>query len=51
MIELPETAINTVLDYAGQIVGEFFPLLALILGISLAFYILSKVINIKKENS
>ena len=49
MFELPETIITDVLSYATGIIGDFFPVLALFIGIALAFFILERVLQAKNN--
>lgn len=45
MIELPETAVTDLFTQAQGVITEFWPIIVIVIGIPLAFYILNKLIS------
>lgn len=48
MITLPIDAIPTMTAYVGQFATDLWPILALAIGVPLAFYVLRRVVGLAK---
>jgi hypothetical protein len=50
-ITLPTTAVNDLLAYAGGLTSDLWTLIALAIGIPLAFYIISRIIGLVRAHT
>jgi hypothetical protein len=51
MITLPTTAVADITAYLGDFVTDLWPVIALVIGIPLAFYIIGKVISLVRSRT
>lgn len=51
MFTIPTDGLADITEYLTTLVGDLWPLIALVIGIPLAFYIINKVISTVKKHT